>query len=268
MIVFPNAKINLGLNILRKRSDGYHDIESIFYPIPLCDIFEFTMSSEVSLIQTGIVLDSDAASNLVMKAYRLICINHSLPPIKVHLHKIIPAGSGLGGGSADAAFMLIALNEFFRIGLSDEKLKEYASTLGSDCVFFINNKTAIASGRGELLQTIDLNLSGFYLILIIPPVHVSTKEAYAGVVPTERNHSLAEIIKNPLDTWKATISNDFEASILNNHDSIRLIKEQLYKHGASYASMSGSGSSVFGIFKDEPKDIILPSDYFIRKMIL
>lgn len=265
MVCFPNAKINLGLHIIEKRSDGFHDIETVFYPVAWCDVLESiryqdtSIRTEVSGIRTkenkieftssGIGVDVAAENNLCVKAFQLLDQKFNLPAVKMHLHKIIPMGAGLGGGSADAAFTLKLLNDLFDLKQSHNDLKIIATQLGSDCSFFIDNTPAFASGRGEVLETLQVNLKGFFILIVKPAVHVSTADAYANVKPAKPSQSLREIIKLPVGEWKSKLKNDFEESVFAKHPLIAAIKNKLYTQGAVYASMSGSGSSVFGIFE-------------------
>lgn len=257
MICFPNAKINLGLNIVSRRNDGFHNLETIFYPINLKDGLEITNSNsneQYQLFQTGIKIDGDPSSNIVIKALELVR-NHSkvnIPNIDIHLLKKIPTGAGLGGGSSDAAFMLKLLNENYQIGLSNNELVELALQIGADCPFFLYNKPAFASGIGNLLEPIDLDLSGMYLLIVKPDVFISTKEAYSMVSPKSPTLSLKEIVTRPLYEWKELMKNDFEDPIFKKYPQICKIKQQLYELGATYASMSGSGSSLYGIFNEKP----------------
>lgn len=257
MICFPNAKINLGLNIVSQRNDGFHNLETIFYPINLKDGLEITNSNsneQYQLFQTGIKIDGDPSSNIVIKALELVR-NHSkvnIPNIDIHLLKKIPTGAGLGGGSSDAAFMLKLLNENYQIGLSNNELVELALQIGADCPFFLYNKPAFASGIGNLLEPIDLDLSGMYLLIVKPDVFISTKEAYSMVSPKSPTLSLKEIVTRPLYEWKELMKNDFEDPIFKKYPQICKIKQQLYELGATYASMSGSGSSLYGIFNKKP----------------
>ena len=255
MVLFPNAKINIGLNILRKRGDGYHELETIFYPIGLKDGLEFIDNKKNKTVfsSSGLSLNICSEENIVIKAYRLLAADYHLPCLDIHLHKVIPFGAGLGGGSADAAFMLKGLNDFFELGLTHDQLKVYALKLGADCSFFLENKPAFASGIGEELQTIDFSLNGFYIVLVKPPFGVGTKEAYAGIKPAIPQFSLLESIFQPSDKWQNCIVNDFETSVFQLFPEISSIKSKLIELGADYASMSGSGSSVFGLFKGEPQ---------------
>lgn len=265
MNLFPNAKINLGLNITEKRSDGYHNIETVFYPISLCDQLEIDRNDRNVLQVSGIKIEGDPENNLVMKAYNLLAQKYQLSPVKVILNKQIPIGAGLGGGSSDGAWMLKGLNQLFNLKMSEQQLIEYASRLGSDCAFFIVNQPGLATGRGELLAPVTVSLKGYHLVLVKPNDSVSTIEAYSGVKPQKPAFILKDIIQNKPEHWKKLLSNQFESTIFPGHPTIRDIKEELYHLGAVYAAMSGSGSSVFGIFKTLPEQ--LPTsfpDYFIH----
>ncbi|GAB4229789.1 MAG: 4-(cytidine 5'-diphospho)-2-C-methyl-D-erythritol kinase [Ekhidna sp.] len=253
MISFPNAKINLGLSIVSKREDGYHNIESCFYPIPWHDSLEVIEAASFAFHSYGLDIPGDSQSNLCVKAYDLLKADFDIPPVEIHLLKNIPMGAGLGGGSADGAFTLKMLNESCELGLTDSQLEGYALQLGSDCPFFIKNRPTIAAGRGENLQPIDLNLSGYYLAIHNPGIHVSTKEAYAGVVPKQPKMQVSQIVNTPVENWEGSLVNDFETSIFPNHPEINRLKNEMYESGAIYASMTGSGSTVFGIFESELK---------------
>ncbi|MCO6499512.1 MAG: 4-(cytidine 5'-diphospho)-2-C-methyl-D-erythritol kinase [Vicingus serpentipes] len=252
MIVFPNAKINIGLHIVEKRSDGFHNLESIFYPVTsLYDVLEVVKSSgnELEFTSSGIDIPGDDTNNLCVQAYTLLKKDYDLPLVKIHLHKVIPIGAGLGGGSADAAFMLKALNELFELQLSDNVLMGYARQLGSDCAFFIKNKSAYTYHKGDELETIDLDLSDYDIRVEYPNIHIGTAEAYAGVTPKPSVVNLKEIIQQPVTSWKGIVENDFEQSIFPRYPKIEALKKKMYEEGALYASMTGSGSAVFGIFK-------------------
>ncbi|HZY80827.1 MAG TPA: 4-(cytidine 5'-diphospho)-2-C-methyl-D-erythritol kinase [Cyclobacteriaceae bacterium] len=253
MVSFPPCKINLGLNILRKRSDGYHDIETCFYPVPFTDILEVIPSSEFSFTLSGNAVPGNVEDNLCVKAYRLMQAVYSLPPAKIHLHKIIPTGAGLGGGSSDAAWTLRLLNDVFDLKLSKETLKEYASRLGSDCAFFIDDGPMMGTGRGEILTPVKIDLKGKYLALVKPEVHVSTAQAYEGVRPAEPKNRIANILTKQVAEWRGLLENDFERTVGEKLPVIRSIKEKLYEAGAEYASMTGSGSAVYGIFSKKPQ---------------
>lgn len=258
MILFPNAKVNLGLNIVRKRTDGYHDIETLFYPVMgLCDILEVAETNgelnTIEFTQTGIGIDCNAESNLCVKAYRLLAQRYGMPHVKMHLHKLIPMGAGLGGGSADAAFALKALNTFLSQSLSFEELLSLALELGSDCPFFITNTPSVGRGRGELLEPVNVNLTGYWILLVNPGIHISTKEAYEGSNPKPWENPIGNIVKLPVSDWPNSLANDFEKTVFQRFPLIEMIKEELYGMGAVYASMSGSGSTVLGIFKSKPK---------------
>ena len=270
MISFPNAKLNLGLRILRKREDGYHDLETIFYPIALKDALEILPSTDLSIEVTGLVVNGDKDDNLCMKAYRLLKKNHThLPPVSIHLHKTIPMGAGLGGGSADAAFTLRLLNEKFELGLSTEHLIKYALELGSDCPFFIINQPCLAKGRGEDLQKIELDLSGYNFVLVNPGIHIDTGWAFSSiqVKPLKETFNLDEIVQKPAEQWKDYLRNEFEETVSATHPIITEIKHILYEKGAVYASMTGSGSTVFGIFS-HPVDAQhwFPASFYVKQV--
>lgn len=263
MITFPNAKINLGLNIVEKRNDGYHNIETIFYPIPLCDVLEITDASATSLTVSGIAIDANTNDNLVMKAYNMLRTDFSIPDVAIHLIKNIPSGAGLGGGSADAAFTITLLNQKFDLKLNEAQLMQYASRLGADCAFFVKKRPSYGIEKGDKLSDINITLSDKYIYLIKPTIHVSTAEAYAHVTPHKAAHSLYESIINlPLEQWRSAIKNDFEESVFIKHPEIQAIKEQLYQLGAVYAAMSGSGAAVFGIFNQMPPAFQWDASYF------
>lgn len=254
MITFPNAKINLGLNIVEKRPDGYHNLETIFYPINLQDALEVTRrennDKEYTLHISGSPLEGEPEDNLVVKAYKLLKKDYSgLLPVDIHMYKHIPAGAGLGGGSSDAACMIKLLNDKFSLGLSTERMEEYAVKLGADCAFFIRNKPVFATGIGNLFEPVELSLKGYHIILIKPDIFVSTRDAFAEIKPVRPAVSLKEIVKQPMETWKHSMKNDFEDSVFKKFPEIAAIKDELYDLGAVYAAMSGSGSSVYGIFK-------------------
>jgi 4-diphosphocytidyl-2-C-methyl-D-erythritol kinase len=253
MIQFPNAKINIGLNILSRREDGFHNLETIFYPVAISDALEVVEADQMKFTSSGLEIPGDPIDNLCLKAYYLLSKDYKLPPIHIHLHKHIPIGAGLGGGSADASFFIRLMNEKFELGMDAFQMEAYASQLGSDCAFFIKNKPALAVGKGDQLQTIDLDLSQFFILLVMPTVQVSTSDAYRGVLPAARASSLTDLIKLPVEEWRFAIKNDFEPSVFLQYPIIADIKSKLYNAGAVFACMSGSGSSVFGIFKKELK---------------
>ena len=261
MKAFPLAKINLGLNVVRRRSDGYHDLETVFYPVPLCDTLEVQSIGndsfreyDCNLKVTGVELEGDVQRNLVVRAYQLLKQEFpQLPRLSVHLHKAIPAQAGMGGGSSDGAAMLSLLNSEFALGLSDEQLIERAARLGADCPFFIIGQPAYAEGIGERLQPIDLHLDGWYLAIVKPPVPVSTKEAFALIKPKQPSVNCRDIVSLPVSTWRHQLVNDFEQSVFPQYPVIGQVKERLYELGATYSAMSGSGSAVFALFS-EPVD--------------
>lgn len=256
MLTFPNAKINLGLNITRRKPDGYHDLETVFYPIPLEDALEIVPLQAAGAQKYVLHLHGDEVAghpddNLVVKAYRMLDQDFDLPPTDIHLFKHIPSGAGLGGGSADAAFMLKMLNELYAIGLTDEQLEAYAARLGADCAFFIRNKPVYAEGIGNLFTPISLSLEGYKLWVVKPDVFVSTRDAFAQVRPRPAEVSPEESVRLPLAEWRHCLVNDFEESIFPRFPRIAEIKAEMYRLGAIYASMSGSGSSVYGLFSGD-----------------
>ncbi|WP_304516486.1 4-(cytidine 5'-diphospho)-2-C-methyl-D-erythritol kinase [Cecembia rubra] len=263
MICFPNAKINLGLHITSKRNDGYHEIETCMVPIPLFDILEMMESKKTVFETSGLSIPGEEKDNLILKALKLLRKDfNDLPNVHIHLHKNIPMGAGLGGGSADAAFALTLMNRLFELHLEDWLLEDYAAQLGSDCPFFIENTPKIATGRGEILETVDVDLKGNHLLLIKPNIHIGTKEAYAGVKPQAAKFPLKEILKDK-SSWKEKLVNDFESSIFPQYPEIAKIKAELYEMGAYYAAMSGSGSTLFGLFKEIPPKSTWPTEYFV-----
>lgn len=255
MIAFPFCKINLGLSVLSKRADGFHAIETCFYPVPWTDILEIIPSDEFLFTTSGIPIDSDGSNNLCVRTYYLLQREFNLGPVKIHLHKIIPMGAGLGGGSADAAFTLKLLSQLFELKLTIDQLKYYASQLGSDCSFFLENKPQVGEGKGAELSDVVIDLKNKFLVIVKPDIHVSTQEAYAGVNPKSPTIRVREVVETyPLSKWRDHLINDFEESVFEKYPAIKRIKEALYKEGAMYSSMSGSGSSVFGIF-EKPVDL-------------
>lgn len=269
MVSFPNAKINIGLHVIEKRPDGFHNIETIFFPIELKDALEIIISEDTdknTFTHSGIHIPGDNSDNLCLKAYHLLKFDFpELPPVKIHLHKNIPIGAGLGGGSADGAFTLQMLNTKFNLGLSNSKLMDYALKLGSDCPFFIENKTSIATSRGEILEPIALELKDYKIVLINPGIHINTGWAFSNVVPQQKSNSILHIKNIPIEEWKSSIINDFEIPVFTSFPAIKSIKDELYQSGAVYASMSGTGSTVYGIFEKNctPK-LNFPSSYFLK----
>lgn len=289
MITFPNAKINIGLNIVAKRPDGYHDIETLFFPVNLQDALEVTLkkpldtgfikkkleagsllnlkteskfqndevftedSYELHLL--GDAIEGNPADNLVVKAYRLLAEDFDIPPVIIHLYKHIPSGAGLGGGSSDAAQMIALLNKRFGLKMKNRCMERYAAQLGSDCAFFIRNKPAFATGRGEILTPVDLSLQNYFIVIVKPNIFVSTAEAYAGVTPAKPEVSLRDAIKRPVSEWKNLIVNDFEKSVFAKHPQLQQLKDKMYELGAEYASMSGSGSAIYGIFSKSVENV-------------
>ncbi|MDD2382519.1 MAG: 4-(cytidine 5'-diphospho)-2-C-methyl-D-erythritol kinase [Mariniphaga sp.] len=255
MIVFPNAKINIGLNIVARRNDGYHNLESFFYPVNLTDALEMAVTGKSGITCSGIPVDGPPDNNLVIKAYQLLKTEFQLPPVQFHLHKGIPSGAGLGGGSSDAAFTLKMLNQFFHLNLNAEKLENYAAYLGADCPFFIKNIPAFASGKGDILSPAHLDLSQFKLVIIKPDIAVNTAQAYKNVTPEIPGFSLIELSNHPVPHWKNFVKNDFEKSVFSQFPEIEMWKNKLYELGAVFASMSGSGSAVYGFFQAFPPDL-------------
>jgi len=262
LVSFPNCKINLGLNVIRKRQDGYHDLETVFYPLPLTDILEIVSdesssavtpehkTSGIKFITTGLPINGAAGKNLCIKAYELLRHDfQNLPPVQIYLHKTIPIGAGLGGGSADGAFTLKLLNEKFKLKLSTEQLLDYALRLGSDCPFFILNRPSFATGRGEFLEEINLDLKSYSFIIVNPGIHINTPWAFQQLHPTLPHQSIKNIIEQPISTWKNELINDFEQAVCRHHPEFLIIKAKLYDSGAVYASLSGSGSCFYGIFQ-------------------
>ena len=251
MIVFPNAKINLGLSVIEKRSDGFHNIETVFYPLPLNDALELIIAPDgrQEFSSSGIEIPGNPDQNLCLKAWNLLQQDFKLPSVKIHLHKIIPLGAGLGGGSADAAFMIKLVNQEFELNLTIARMQEIAAKIGADCPFFIENKPTFASGKGDQFLQAEINLSGYFTVIVKPAINVSTADAYAGIIPQKPAVGVKEIINLPIENWKENLKNDFEESVFKKHPEIGIIKNILYKNGAVYASMSGSGSAVYGIFE-------------------
>lgn len=268
MICFPNCKINIGLNVVEKRKDGFHNIETVFYPVPLCDALEIVESKKLSINISGIKIEGDTDDNLCMKAYRLITKDHNISPLNMFLHKAIPAGAGLGGGSSDAAFMLLLLNKYFSLHISEKKLSEVASQLGSDCPFFLKNVPVFAHGRGDITEKINIDLKGHHLMIVKPDFEISTAKAYSMIKPASPPFPLKQLSVKNIGDWKNIVVNDFEIPLSKEFPEILKIKGQLYNSGAAYASMTGSGSAVYGIFKKEPEMISFPDKYFVWKGML
>jgi len=249
MICFPNCKINLGLFVTEKRPDGYHNIETIFYPVPLCDILEVVESNKNEFTISGNKIPGNKKSNLCLKAYDILRKKFDLPPVKIHLHKVIPTGAGLGGGSSNAAFMIKLLNDTFSIGMNVHQMQEVAGNIGSDCSFFLENKAVFASNKGDVFNKLKLDMSRYHLLLVKPDIHISTPYAYSLIKPKKSSFSLTKIDVKKIHEWKNYIVNDFEIPVFKKYPEIKMIKEKMYKSGAVYSSMSGSGSSVYGIFE-------------------
>ncbi len=274
MICFPNAKINLGLNIVEKRLDGFHNIETIFYPINWCDALEAIENKnfqqgddKINLSISGLLVEGNTQDNLITKAYKLLDAKYNLPPVKAHLQKSIPMGAGLGGGSSDAAFFIKLLNEKFALHISIEEQINFANQLGSDCAFFIENKPVYASGKGDMFAETKIDLSKYCIVVAYPAVHSNTALAYKGVMPVKPQKNIQSIITSDIKNWKEDLVNDFEATIFLLHPELLKIKNSFYEKGALYASMSGSGSAVYGIFKNhiDVEEFNFPADYLIWK---
>jgi len=266
MILFPNAKINIGLFVTSKRPDNYHNIETVFLPVKkLSDVLEVINSPTLQDIFTtsGINISGDLNNNLVLLALKKMREIASIPPLQIHLHEIIPSGAGLGGGSSDAAFMFRLLNEQFNVGLSTEELETLAKEIGADCPVFIQNKTVFAKGVGNEFNEISLPLKEHWLQIVIPTIHITTANAYKNIIPTLPKVSLQQKIKSPIESWKDIIINDFEADVFKKHSELNHIKNNFYENGAIFSSLSGSGSSIYGIFKDEP-NIVWNANYIVH----
>lgn len=261
MITFPIAKINLGLNVVERRPDGYHNLETVFYPVYIKDALELTMMNtrfpsavDCDIKVMNLHIEGDEQKNLVVKAYKLLKEDFpQLPRVHAHLYKGIPTQAGMGGGSSDCAYMIRLLNEMFTLGLSDERMIQYAARLGADCPFFILSRPAYAEGIGEQLQPISLDLSSYYIAVVRPDIPVSTKEAFSLIKPVKPARNCRDVVMQPVETWRNELTNDFEQSVFTLHPEIGAIKERLYDLGAVYAAMTGSGSSVFGLFLEEIK---------------
>ena len=272
MICFPSCKINLGLRITQKRADGFHALETVFFPISIKDALEIiiepdTSAAPITFTSSGLAINGEPSDNLCFKAYGLLKNDYpSIPNIKMHLHKKIPMGAGLGGGSSDGAFTLVTLNQLFNLQLSEQALLNYALQLGSDCPFFIINTPAFATGRGEILTPTTVDLSGYSIVIVNPGIAISTKLAFSLITPKIPDNNLAAVIQQPISTWKDVLINDFEQPIFNSFPELANIKETLYQKGAAYASMTGTGSTVYGIFPTSMMDTLsfdFPSHYFI-----
>jgi 4-diphosphocytidyl-2-C-methyl-D-erythritol kinase len=252
MVLFPPAKINLGLNVLYKRTDGYHELDTVMLPVPLFDVLEILEDKRFSFHQSGLTIAGESSDNLCVRAYKRLHEEFELPTVYMHLRKEIPMGAGLGGGSSDAAYVLKGLNQLFHLNLSDQDLEEYAAELGSDCSFFIKNQAQFCTGRGEILSECNVDLKGKFLKIVNPGIHVGTKEAYAGVVFRQNHKSTLDVVHQPMATWKDELINDFETSVFQLHPTLKEIKNELYNEGAIYAAMSGSGSTMFALYNEKP----------------
>lgn len=272
MILFPNCKINFGLYITGKRPDGYHNLQTVFYPVALRDVLEIISlpsGSQTTLSLSGMAIENNA-DNSCIKAYELLKKFHpQLPPVSIQLHKAIPAGGGLGGGSADAAFTLLLLNKKFNLAIDNKTLLQHALQLGSDCPFFITNKPSLATGRGEILKPVALDLSNYKIVLVNPGIHINTGWAFTQIKVEEPENNLAQIVTQPVAEWKDGLKNVFEKPIFETYPEIRNIKESLYHHGAVYASMTGSGATVYGLFKkSDTFSVSFPPHYLVKECYL
>ncbi len=264
MICFPHAKINLGLHVLGKRKDGYHNLQTCFYPIlGFTDVLEIVVADKFQFTTSGLPIDSDTENNLVVKAFRLMQQKFSFPNARIHLHKNIPIGAGLGGGSSDAAFVLRLCNELFKLNIPAIELKKLSSELGSDCAFFIGNDPALGFGRGEILEALYVEIPKLHLILISPGIHVSTKEAFEGLAFEPYETDLDQVLQTPVKKWKNHLYNTFESSVFTQYPEIAKAKAWLYEQGAEFALMSGSGSNVFGVFLTQSEIAAPPSDLHV-----
>ena len=252
MILFPPCKINLGLRILFKREDGYHELETMMFQLPILDILEVTISSDFSFQTSGLSISGAENDNLCVKAFHLVKEKYGIENVKIHLHKTIPMGGGLGGGSSDGTYVLLALNQLFKLNLSTVELQQLAAQLGSDCPVFVLSKPQIARGRGELLEEIPFSLYGYWLKIVNIGVFVNTQEAFSNIDFQESEQTVPEILANTIETWKTNLKNDFETTVFKIHPELQKVKEKLYDEGATYASMSGSGSTLYGIYKTKP----------------
>lgn len=268
MVLFPNCKINLGLHILQKRADGFHNLETVFYPLPFTDALEIVHQqnhAESTLTVTGLAVDAPPEKNLCFKAFQLLKTDFpGLPQVQMHLHKVVPMGAGLGGGSANAAFTLLLLNKKFNLQLTQSQLLAYALALGSDCPFFIINKPCFATGRGERLTEIELNLSAYTIVLVNPKIHINTGWAFKNLNNKSPEITVAKAISMPVTAWKHALTNQFEEAVFAHYPEIGHIKKQLYQQGAVYAAMSGSGSTVFGLFLEKQPQLHFPEHYFMK----
>jgi 4-diphosphocytidyl-2-C-methyl-D-erythritol kinase len=271
MISFPDCKINLGLNVTGKRPDGFHDLESVFLHVPLNDVLEIIedpapeKGRDWSFECSGLPVPADASQNLVVRAYLLLKAKFALPAVKIYLHKVIPMGAGLGGGSSDAAFMLKLLMQKFNLAIGEAELTGFAATLGSDCPFFLQSETAYVTGRGEKIELFQLNLSGYHLAIVNPRIHIATATAFNLIKPQQRKESLRKVLSEPVDNWKDRLVNDFEIPVMEIYPEIKSIKEKLFNMGAAYVSMTGTGSSVYGIFDGDVDLTLFDKQYFVWK---
>lgn len=264
MILFPNAKINIGLYVTEKRPDGFHNLESAFFPINWNDILEITPQDKFEFSSSGLSISGKMEDNLCYRAYQLLAQEHSIPGVHIHLHKIIPMGAGLGGGSSDAAFTLMGLRDLFELPLSNADLVPYAQQLGSDCAFFLLNSPAFGVGKGDELTVLNNNIQAKYIVLVYPKMAISTQEAYANISVSPAKNHLPDVLKKPIEEWKSLVHNDFEDSVFPKYPVLKDIKEDLYQLGAVYAAMSGSGSTLFGLFNQTIEHPTHWKDYLVK----
>lgn len=269
MILFPPSKINIGLYVLHKRNDGYHALDTLMYPIPICDILEVVKSENFEFSNSGLTIPGEGQMNICIKAYQLMVKEYQISPIKIHLHKVIPMGGGLGGGSSDGTYTLRAINDLFNLDLTVERLQELAAQLGSDCPFFVKAVPQVATGRGEVLGAVDFSLQGMYLYMVNVGIHVSTAQAFSKVAFYKKQETISELIKNPFDQIKDELINSFESSVFDSYPVLQEIKSIFIEQGAIYSAMSGSGSTMYGIFQKCPeKGMFKNFDLFFEEIVL
>lgn len=268
MIIFPNGKINLGLFIINKRADGFHNIESFIYPAPIYDAIEFKPSLKFSIEISGISIPGNLADNILYKTWKLLHEHHQIPPVEIKLLKGIPLGSGLGGGSSDAVFLLKSLNTYFKLDITNETMFRYAASLGSDCLFFLGNSPAIIKGRGEVVEPVNFSLKGMHLVIVCPDFQISTQEAFRNIIPGKKHFKMEDIVNKPVEQWQDILVNDFEKTALKKYPLLRTIKNTLMDNGAVYASLTGSGSAIYGLFRQSINIKKYFPDYVVRNGIL
>jgi 4-diphosphocytidyl-2-C-methyl-D-erythritol kinase len=268
MLVFPNGKINLGLSILNKRADGFHTIESLLYPVPIYDALEFKTSSKFSIEIYGIPIPGNLTDNILYKTWKMLHDQYQIPPVEIKLLKGIPLGSGLGGGSSDAVFLMKNLNLYFKLDVTNETILNTAASLGSDCPFFVENSPAIIKGRGEIVQSVNLSLKGMHLVIVCPDVQISTTEAFSQIKPGKQNPQLEDVIYKPIEQWQDTLVNDFEKIAFKKYPILKTIKDTMLSNEAVYTSLTGSGAAIYGLFRQSVNMRKYFPDYFVREGIL